>query len=311
MSNILFSNLSGDLRQSSMLSAEINLLLRDTANLRNTGYIQYSGSVNGLGTNVIRLRKIGLMGRDSFAAPSNEDDAGSTTALTDGHADITVARQVLIYQMTALAGLTSYGNSPFEIDPFNLCASIAESYETRFAELTATAAASATSATTTTGATMSVSAFFEGIYALEQADSFRGAPGPFYACLHPKSLTELQASLRSEQNNIISNMTATEEMIKAKGIGYVGSLFGVDCYRSSHIASDGTDYPNWMADAGALAYADGVPMIVGAAEVVNYDKVVCEMSRTAEKALTAVVGHCYMGISIVDQNRIVRLLAID
>ena len=48
--------------------------------------------------------------------------------------------------------------------------------------------------------------------------------GPFYACIHPKSLTELQASLRAEQNNIISQMVATEEMIKAKGQGYVGKL---------------------------------------------------------------------------------------
>jgi hypothetical protein len=311
MSNILFSGLSGDLRLAAMISSEINLLLRDTANLRNTGYLQYGGSINGLGSNVIRLRKVGLMGRDSFAAPTNEDDAASSTALTDGHADITVARQVLLYQMSDLAGLTGYGNSPYEIDPFNLAASISASYETRFAELTATAAASATAATATTGTTMSVSSFFEAIFNLEKADTFRGAPGPFYCVMHPKSLTELQASLRSEQNNIIANMSATEEMIKAKGIGYAGNLFGVDVYRSSHIATDGTDYPNWMADAGALAYADGVPTLVGAADSVQFDKCVVEMSRTAEKALTAIVGHAYLGLSIIDQNRICRVLAVD
>jgi len=47
--SILFSNL-GDLRLASMITAEINLLLRDIANLRNTQYLSYQGSINGLGS---------------------------------------------------------------------------------------------------------------------------------------------------------------------------------------------------------------------------------------------------------------------
>jgi hypothetical protein len=129
--------------------------------------------------------------------------------------------------------------------------------------------------------------------------------------LHPKSLTELQASLRAEQNNIISQMAGTESMISAKGLGYMGKLFGVDVYRSSHIESDGTDYENFIADAGALAYADGVPQILGAPQVMEMDKVIVELERTGKEALTSVIGHCYLAVSVIDANRITRLLAVD
>ena len=263
-----------------------------------------------MGTDTIKVRLAGMMGRDSFESRT-EVQAASDVTLSDDKVNVTVSRYSLRYDYSDLVALTAFGNSPYEIDPFNLAASIGESYNTLFAELTAAAAASASNTTSTSGTTMSVSTFFEAIYALEKADTFLGAPGPFYSCIHPKSLTELQASLRQEQNNIVSQMVATEEMIKAKGLGYVGKLFGVDVYRSSHIESDGTDYDNWMADAGALGYADGVPQIIGAPEVMDMDKVVCEVERSASTATTSIVGHCYAAISILNQNRLVGMLAID
>jgi hypothetical protein len=292
-----------------MVSAEINLLLKDTANLRNTGLIQYAGSVNSLGTDTIKVRKIGLMGRDSFESRS-EVEAATETSITDGFANLTVARYSLMYNISDLLNMTAT-NARYEPDPFALAASMAGSYDKLFAELTAAAAAGVATGTSTSGQTMSVSTLFEGIYDLERADSEIGAPGPFYACLHPKSLTELQASLRAEQNNIISQMMATESMIAAKGLGYAGKIFGVDIYRSSHIESDATDYENFIADAGALAYADGVPQILGAAETMEMDKVVVELERTGASALTSVIGHAYLTVGVVDSNRITRLLAVD
>ena len=106
-------------------------------------------------------------------------------------------------------------------------------------------------------------------------------------------------------------MMATEAMIAAKGLGYAGKIFGVDIYRSSHIETDGTDYENFIADAGALAYADGVPQILGAAETMEMDKVVVELERTGASALTSVIGHAYLTVGVVDSNRITRLLAVD
>jgi len=316
MANITFANLEGDLRLSQMISSEIALLLRDNASLRNSGYLTYAGSINGIGSDTIRMRKVGLMGYDSFTAPAvNEDDAVSETSLTDGHADCVVSRFLLSYKMSDLAGISSYGNSPYEIDPFNLAASIAASYDTLFAELTAAAATGISASAGTSGAALSVSGFFAAIYNLEQAQNAAGlaagAPGPFYCCLHPKSLTELQASLRSEQSNIVAQMVATEDMIKAKGRGYVGKLFNVDVFRSAHIESDTTDYVNFMGDAGGLMFADGVPTIIGAAETMTMDKVAIELSRVPERALSVITGHAYIGVSILEQARLTKLLAVD
>jgi len=298
---ILFSNLSGDIRLAAMISQELHLLLRDTGNLRNTPYMQYAGSVNGTGSNVVRMRKIGLYGRDSFTAPG-EIASVTNTALTDGHADITASRQSLMYSISDQATLTAFGDSPNEASPFNLAASIAASYETRFAELTSTSASSFSNDVGVSGAQMSVSTFFSAIYQLEQADSFRGAPPPYVAVLHSKALAELQNSLRAETANIISRDRDAAELLKAKE-SYAGQLFGVDIYRSSHVTDDGTDFANYMMGIGAIAYVDGTPQIVGASETMVMDKVTIEISRTAEQALTSVIGHAYLGCAIVEDAR--------
>ena len=304
---ILFSNLSPDLRNAQMITLDLNLMLNDANSLRNSGYMTYVGSINNSGTDTLRARLIGLGGRDKFKAAGSESSAETETALTDDKADCQVVRYTMIRTYSDLARLTAYGSSPFEIDPFNLAQDMAASYESTFMDVTADAAESFSQATATTGTSMSVSTFFKGIYKLEQADSNRGVPGPLYACLHPKALVELQGSLRTEQNNIVSQMVATEQMISAKGSFYVGQLFGVDVYKSSFIDNDGTDFHSWMADKGALMFGDGVPELAGAVEVMQYDKCVVELSRESEKALTSVTGHAYLGISILNDARGVLL----
>ena len=54
---------------------------------------------------------------------------------------------------------------------------------------------------------------------------------------------------------------------------------------------------------GAIAYVDGTPQIVGASETMVMDKVTIEISRTAEQALTSVIGHAYLGCAIVEDAR--------
>lgn len=44
------TSLVGDLRLAQMISQEIRLLLRDVNNLRNTPYVSFVGSINGMGS---------------------------------------------------------------------------------------------------------------------------------------------------------------------------------------------------------------------------------------------------------------------
>jgi len=299
-----FAPLEPDLRLAHILSAEINLLLRDTGNLRNSQFMSYVGSINSSGSDSIRIRKAGLDGRDLFETMGNEAADISIQELTKSSVDLVVARLGLMYQITDLASMTGGFGGP-DIDPFRLAQSMSGSYEATFADKTADAATAGFSTTTGNNATtFSVDDFFNGIFELEKADSNRGAVGPFAACLHPKALTELQSSIRSETSNAISFMPATAAMLEAKSNSFVGSLFGVEIYKSSYVnANASSGFDNFMFGAGGIAYADGVPNIVGAAQTMGMDKITIEMDRDAAKAITKILGHAYLGVVVADANK--------
>jgi hypothetical protein len=311
------SNLaSNGLRLSQMISQEVNLLLKDSSNLRNSGLISYQGSINGLGSDTVRVRLAGLDGFDSMAAASSEisDESSNTTALTIQNADIQASRQYIIYEISDLAGMTSMG-SPNDVDPFRLARSIAGSYEARFAELTGAAAASFAASKGANTTTLSVDDFFDAIFDLEQAGfgtgTAGGAPGPYACVLAPKALTELQDSLRNETGNAISRMQSSQEMLMAKGENFAGNLFGVDVYRSALVNQNASSgYDNFMLSPMALGFVDGIPMGVrGASDLMEMGKVVVEFDRHPMKASTYVVGHAYLGISIIENARGVKLLS--
>ena len=129
------NSLVGDLRLAQMISQEIRLLLNDSTNLRNTPFMDFVGSINGMGSDTIRVRKAFLDGEDGWSefTGGTEDGAVSDKALVDGHVDVVVKRQALAYAITDLASMTGMGN---DIDPFRIAESIAKSYEARFANLT-------------------------------------------------------------------------------------------------------------------------------------------------------------------------------
>ena len=308
---IRFSNMENILRLSAMISQEINLLLKDNANLRNTPLLSYQGSINGLGTDTVRVRLAGLDGYDSMAAAASEisDEAANKTALTINSADLVAARQYIIYEMSDLASMTGFGGA--DIDPFRIAQSIAGSYESRFAELTGEAAASFTTTAGANTTTLSVDDFFDAIFALEQAASGAGAPGPYACVLDPKALTELQDSLRNETGNAISRMQSSMDMLQAKGDNFAGNLFGVDVYRSKYVkenASSGFD--NYMISPMALGYVDGIPAgVQGSADLMSMGKVVVEFDRRPMSASTFIVGHAYLGLGIIEDDRGVKLLS--
>ena len=55
---------------------------------------------------------------------------------------------------------------------------------------------------------------------------------------------------------------------------------------------------------GAIGYADGVPSsIPGAAELMNMGKIVVELDRVSDKAISRVIGHAYLGMSVISDKR--------
>jgi hypothetical protein len=129
------NSLVGDLRLAQMISQELKLLISDSVNLRNTPFMDFVGSINGMGSDTIRVRKAFLDGEDGWSEFSGgtEGDAVSDKALVDGHVDVVCKRQALAYAITDLASMTGMGN---DLDPFRIAEHIAKSYEARFANLT-------------------------------------------------------------------------------------------------------------------------------------------------------------------------------
>ena len=309
ISPITFGNMETNLRLAAMLSQEINLLLTDSANLRNSPFMSYQGSINGSGSDTVRVRLAGL-GRDSFAAAlsENQDHSGDLTSLTVQSADLIAARQYLIYKIDDLASMTRLDGGP-DIDPFRIAQSIAASYEVRFAELSCASAAAATTVKGSNTTTFSTNDFFNGIFALETADSGRGADGPFAAVLDGKALSELQDSLRGETGNAVSRMASSAAMLEAKGKGFAGELFGVQVFRSSHVKENASSgYDNFMLGPDGLAYVDGIPDTVpGAVDLMSMGKVAVEFDRRPMEASVFVVGHMYLGCGIIDDSRLVKI----
>ena len=293
------NNLTGDLRLAQMISQEIRLLLTDSTNLRNTPFMDFVGSINGMGSDTIRVRKAGLDGYDaftSFVSPAVNPVAVTPSSLTDGHVDVVVKRQALAYE------ITDYGQG--DVDPFRIAESIAKSYDALFADLTGATVAGFTTVKGSTGAALTASLFLDAIQALEAAASGKGAPGPYVAVLHPKQWADLQDSLIGLTSGVLAFVPATYEAISAKGSHYKGQFMGVEIYTSSYVTNDGTDHQGALFAPGAIGFASGMPApLAGAAESMEMGEVMIEMEREADKAMTRIVGHAYLGMSIIDDER--------
>jgi hypothetical protein len=293
-----------DLRLAKMISQEIKLLLQDSTNLRNSPFLDFVGSINGKGSDTIRVRKAGLDGYNQFSAftGATEDSAVSDTALTDGHADVVVKRQALAYAISDLASMTGMGGG--DIDPFRIADSIAKSYDSTFAELTGVTFSAFTTIKGSSGGSNTVAHLVDAIQALEAAASGKGAPGPYVCVLHPKQWADIQDNILSLSTGVLQFVPASYEAISAKGSHYKGSFLGVEIYTSSWVANDGVDHFGAMWAPGAIGFASGMPAgLPGASETMEMGEVLVEMDRDATKALTRIVGHAYLGMSIIDDNR--------
>jgi len=303
------TGLVGDLRLAQMISMEIRLLLKDSVNLRNTPFVDFVGSINGQGSDTIRVRKAFLDGEDGFTAFTGvtEESAVSNTALVDSHVDVVCKRNSLAYSITDLATMTGMGQ---DIDPFRIAEHISKSYDALFAKLTAAVFAGFTAQVGSASA-LTVDIFQDAIQALEAADSNKGAPGPYVAVLHPAQFAELQDSIRNE-TGAVAYAPASFEALAAKGSHYKGSFMGVEIYTSSYVVNGGSNYQAAMFAPGAIGYATGMPAALpGAAESMQMGEVMVEMDRTAAQALTQVVGHAYLGIAIIDDDRGVEIATLS
>jgi hypothetical protein len=299
LKNLDFAGLeSGGLRLAAMIEAEVRALLSDNASIRQSGALLYAGDVANIGSDSITLRFAGLDGYDAMASASDGGDV-SASQLEMNTATITVARQALRYDMTDLANLSGLGS---DISPFRLAESMVGAFEARFMEIVAATFGSFGTSVGTPGVDMSIDDFLDGVFALELANN----PSQIFAVLHPRQIADLQASIRNEAANAIAFNSASHDMLKMMGQGYVGDFLGVQIHKSSYVAESAGDKQGAMFSAGAIAYAIGTPApMVGAGGEVRPagTPIVVEYQRDASKGLTEIIGTAYCGAGIVEDAR--------
>lgn len=291
-----------DLRLSFMIEAEIRKQLADMGSIRSV--IGFAGDLSGTGSDTLKMRLTNAGAKTPFASAVDGADVAAST-LDATTASISLGRSALRYDISDLAVMTGIGA---DIDPFSLGAAMAESAEARIMEVICATFPNATTSSGSTGVDMDVDDFLNAIYSLELADN----NGPFNACLHPRQLADLQAALRTENNNFLAFMAATADISAAKGQGYAGDLLGVSIYKSSHVplVNASADRCGLMWGSGGLAYAVGTPraMVSGTELRPAGTPVVISFQRDESKGLTEIVGHLYCGASIVESSRVVKIV---
>jgi len=189
-----------------------------------------------------------------------------------------------------------------DISPFRLAESMVGAFEARFMEIVAATFGSFGTSVGTPGVDMSIDDFLDGVFALELANN----PSQIFAVLHPRQIADLQASIRNEAANAIAFNSASHDMLKMMGQGYVGDFLGVQIHKSSYVAESAGDKQGAMFSAGAIAYAIGIPApMVGAGGEVRPagTPIVVEYQRDASKGLTEIIGTAYCGAGIVEDAR--------
>jgi hypothetical protein len=219
-----------------------------------------------------------------MTAPASEATAAVNTPLTDGSADITIARYALRREISDLANMTD---------------SVGLNVERLAADAICNTIDGFTTTVGTSGSDMTVDNFFSALFALEQAS----VQTPYVAVLHPVQLTDLQNSIRAEASNAIAFSPATVEMLAAKGQGYAGSFMGVDLYKSSKVptANAGADRAGAMMGYGAIGMAEGsvrpIAALGGALQFPTGTVIAVEYERNSASALTAITGNAYFGVA--------------
>lgn len=289
---ILFSGI-GDLTLAESLSAQYILLLADRNALPNHAALVYAGDIQAGGaSNVIKVPLVGLMGHDVATSTTTDGAAVANTALTDGSATVTVARYSKSYEASDLARMTQGGI----IDPVLFAQDAMMSGALSLTSLIANLVDNFATVVGTTTVDATAGNFLDAISQLE----INLVQGPYMAVLHPVQWGDIRKDLALSVGGAIQFAPATAEFITTRGIGFQGSLAGVDVFTSSFVptANAGADRAGGMFGRGAIVWADGtIPLQGLPTQVVIGSKVLFEMDRTAKSGLTAYVSHVYLGAS--------------
>jgi hypothetical protein len=292
-------------RSADVRAAVYELTLADRSILQPELYpaFLYAGSVQGLGTQTLRVARLGF-GQDSFTTKASgaatEDDDVANTAFTDTSVTISVDRHSLSYDITSIAldtdpvvGLQSLYQS-MVIDAGRALTNSICGLASGFSNVVGT-----------TGTAMSLTTFLNAINALEAAN----VEGPYLAVLHANQWRDIR------KEHLISVGGAAQyipaEATVSGMTGYKGQLFGVDVFVSNQIPLSGSDRQGMMVGKSAIVFADMVPTVLDPVRQAAIGRTKLEFDRVPGSDIDEIHAHTYYGVAEFEDSRGVQILSAN
>ena len=263
----------------------------------------YAGSVSGLGTQTLRVARLGF-GQDAFTTKASgaatEDDDVANTAFTDTSVTISVDRHSLSYDITSIA---------LDTDPVvgmqSLYQSILVDAGRHLTNSICGLASGWSNVVGTTGVEMSLTTFLNAINTLEAAN----VEGPYLAVLHPNQWRGIR------KEHLISVGGAAQyipaEATVSGSTGYKGKLFGVDVFVSSNIPLSGSDRQGMMVGKSGIVFADMAPSVMDPVRQAVIGRTKLEIDRVPGSDIDEIHGHTYFGVAEFEDARGVQILSAN
>lgn len=304
---ILYAPLVPDMRLATTLDQRLLVALTDMASIRTwPGAVVFYGNVNGTLSDTVGIRFSSLGGAQAMAPVAD----GGTLPVVDpvnSSSPIAVARAGLRRQITDLAEGTGSAGMGFDLNSPTLGGDMVKSYDRHYNLLVGGAVATAAVSVGVSLSPMTTDDFYDATFVLELSDNENVR---VYCLLHPRQTTNLRESIRGE-TGAAQFMERTQEMLKIGGQGVVGSWLGVDIFKSSSgVTESGGNKLGGMWTSGALGWRRMIanPRIgAGTAIQVRMDELLVEVKRIPEDGSTDVIGQVHVGLSLIEQARIVGI----
>lgn len=287
---------SGDLFIAAALNDAIVEGLVDKTSLLST--ISYLGSVNGRGS-LAGKQPIVLWDDAMTGANTDEVTLPTSTAIGTATATVTVARQVLVRQVTDLYELAGGPRPGVE----RIAAEMVGAATQRATDMIAALFAGFSQSVSKSGLKFSVDQFYDGSYKLLASRS----GGPKHCVLSPAQLAHFLESLRAEGQSLTPVNANLNLNFAGEGYGVHGEFAGVTIWSSDSVTTDTGNSVGAIYGQNAMGFKDGVPeSIVKYANPESFagvtpegSPIFVEFQRSARGAHTDVVGNYYFGVSEV------------
>lgn len=234
----------------SILSPLLAQQLYDPTDLR--AVCVYRPFLGGMGSDTMDVTK-DVVPSASAAASSETSGGHSNTAYTTARYQLAVARRVINYEMSDLLGLTG--------GPINLphvAAKLAAGIGLTFTDMICALFPSLSNSVGSTGVDMDVDDWYDAMFQLNTSLVPSSPDAPWVAVLHQQQVNNLVSSIRSEAG-AAQFISATADMLRAKGPGFVGQWLGVDLWQSDSVNAVATsaDRNGAMFGYGCFEYTYG------------------------------------------------------